>query len=75
MRTGDLVISTGIFRSQCVCGTAQELRRGQECPTCPTCGADTTWAFQRGTYRAGATPAEGTPPRAEHRESPRQQAP
>jgi hypothetical protein len=66
MQTGDLVISTGLFRTQCSCGTAQELRRGQECPPCPTCGQDAEWTFQRGTYRQAPPPGSvRQPPDAE----------
>jgi hypothetical protein len=59
MQTGDLVISTGLFQTQCPCQTTQELRRGEECPPCPTCGEDAIWSFRRGTYRQPSPPPTG----------------
>jgi hypothetical protein len=59
MRSGGFAITTGIYRSQCSCRARQEIRRGDEGPSCPACGEATEWAFQKSTYRApeSAAPA------------------
>jgi hypothetical protein len=51
MRSGALVVTTAVYRSQCPCDRRMEIHRGDECPRCPGCEQDVDWAYQHSTYR------------------------
>jgi hypothetical protein len=52
MHTGSLCVTSGMYRSECVCNRVVQVDRGAEAKRCPECEAVTSWTFLRGTYVA-----------------------
>lgn len=57
MRTGEIVISSGVYRADCLCHRVASFAKGDEAPKCPSCGKEVSWAIRIDEDRSPETSA------------------
>ncbi len=65
MHSGDVALTTAIYRTECDCHVEKEIARATSVPPCPECRKAVTWVFRRSTFRPPSSAGEEwRPPRA-----------